>query len=235
MSKIKIGAQVTAKVRPTKVTVSGTFQGYRLEDQEDPTSICGTVLHVKDGMQHLDYVYVDSIKVCESEDERIKNRIAKSLACGLRDGMINDKENEECLAWLEKQKPVELPVVTNDKDAFCLDNLYVLIRDSELEESVKDFLKRFLSKHYGNSVQEWSKEDEEFLDCVEKCVHACINTIGTVKKVRCIDWLRSLRPQPRWKPSEEQMMALQTAVADSLGKDYHNKLSLLEFNLRKRM
>ena len=54
MDKIKIGAQVTAKVRLTKVTVSGTFQGYRLEDQEDPTSIYGTVFYVKDGMQHLD-------------------------------------------------------------------------------------------------------------------------------------------------------------------------------------
>jgi hypothetical protein len=172
------------------------------------------------------------VKKKDNEDEKIRKAIIRLLQDG---GYMEPQDKEKAFAWLEKQKPIELPVVTNNKDAFCLDKLYVLIRDSELEESVKDFLKRFLSKHYGNSVQEWSKEDEEFLDCVEACVHACINTIGTVKKVRCIDWLRSLRPQPRWKPSEEQMMALQTAVADSLGEDYHNQLSLLEFNLRKRM
>lgn len=108
MNKIKIGAQVTAKVRHTNVTVSGTFQGYELEDQEDPTSVCGKVFYVKDGMQHLDYVYVDSIKVCkgEDEDERIRKELIEYLTHRSEvTGFIDeDKDCKRWIAYLEKQK-----------------------------------------------------------------------------------------------------------------------------------
>lgn len=111
MNKIKIGAQVTAKVRHTNVTVSGTFQGYELEDQEDPTSVCGKVFYVKDGMQHLDYVYVDSIKVCkgEDEDERIRKELIEYLTHRSEvTGFIDeDKDCKRWIAYLEKQKPAE--------------------------------------------------------------------------------------------------------------------------------
>lgn len=118
MSKIKIGAQVTAKVRHTNVTVSGTFQGYELEDQEDPTSVCGKVFYVKDGMQHLDYVYVDSIKVCkgEDEDERIRKiliHIVKGACDKYGIKYIGDEIGQEkLLAYLEKQK--ELAVIPDE-------------------------------------------------------------------------------------------------------------------------
>ena len=38
-----------------------------------------------------------------------------------------------------------------------------------------------------------------------------------------------------WKPSEEQMDALFNAVGDSLGKDYHNALSLLDFDIKHKL
>ena len=114
MNKIKIGTQVTAKVCPTKVAVSGTFQGYELQDKEDPTSVCGKVFYVKDGVQRLDFVYVDSIKVCDIEDERIKNLIY----CIVRDrsdvGKLLEANGcpvEKALSWIEKQKE-QKPVQT---------------------------------------------------------------------------------------------------------------------------
>ena len=30
---------------------------------------------------------------------------------------------------------------------------------------------------------------------------------------RCVDWFKSLRPHKQWKPNEEQMDALETAVS----------------------
>lgn len=102
MSKIKIGVQVTAKVCPTKVAVSGTFQGYELQDREDPTSVCGKVFYVKDGMQRLDFVYVDSIKVFESEDERIRKHLVEVLE--LYWGKTNDPGKAADLAYLERMK-----------------------------------------------------------------------------------------------------------------------------------
>ena len=47
------------------------------------------------------------IKRVESEDERIRNKIAKCLACGVSKGVIDHNENEKLLAWLEKQKNLE--------------------------------------------------------------------------------------------------------------------------------
>lgn len=108
MSKIKIGVQVTAKVCPTKVTVSGTFQGYRLEDQEDPTSVCGKVFYVKDGMQHLDYVYVDSIKVCENKNETMRKRIINILTNNTDAHEEGAALYAEEIAWLKNYwKPSE--------------------------------------------------------------------------------------------------------------------------------
>lgn len=132
MSKIKIGVQVTAKVCHTNVTVSGTFQGYRLEDQEDPTSICGTVLHVNDGMQHLDYVYVDSIKVCENKNETMRKRIINILTNNTDAHEEGAALYAEEIAWLKNYwKPSKEQMNALDNARFCkaydrseLDSLY---------------------------------------------------------------------------------------------------------------
>ncbi len=108
MSKIKIGVQVTAKVRHTNVTVSGTFQGYELEDQEDPTSGCGKVLYVKDGMMHLDRVYIDSIKVYENKNETMRKRIINILTNNTDAHEEGAALYAEEIAWLKNYwKPSE--------------------------------------------------------------------------------------------------------------------------------
>ena len=55
---------------------------------------------------------------------------------------------------------------------------------------------------------EWSKEDENMRWNV-------ISIVGGSKSVQAeemIDWLKSLRPQPHWKPSKEQMDALERCI-----------------------
>ena len=159
MSKIKIGAQVTAKVRPTKVTVSGTFQGFRLEDQEDPTSICGTVLHVKDGMQHLDYVYVDSIKVCESEDERIYNLIYSSIKNEMP--IASPRNKELALAYLERQKE-QKSTEWSEEDEEMFDAICAIIRMGvPVESSAKakiDWLRSFRPQSHWKPSEEPERE-----------------------------------------------------------------------------
>lgn len=68
--KIKIGTLVEAKEAYTNVNVSGTFQGYRLEDIEDPLSVFGLVLEVRNEMTTLRRVTVDSIEVQESIEKK---------------------------------------------------------------------------------------------------------------------------------------------------------------------
>ena len=89
--------------------------------------------------------------------------------------------------------------------------------------------------------QEWSEEDEEMLKDIiagleatkqltyrhEPSGWACYN--------RWIDWLKSLRPF--WKPSEEQMKALQRAVNKLAQNDVADsvRLSIMYDNLKKLM
>ena len=49
------------------------------------------------------------------------------------------------------------------------------------------------------------------------------------------NWLKSLRHQTTWKPSEEQMKALAYAVFDTQSHSYHDRLSSLEQQLKKLM
>ena len=58
--------------------------------------------------------------------------------------------------------------------------------------------------------QEWSKEDEKTLHGIEQCVYENVANIGTVNKVKYVDWLNNLSPS--WKPSEEQMKALSNII-----------------------
>jgi hypothetical protein len=37
---------------------------------------------------------------------------------------------------------------------------------------------------------------------------------------KAVDWLKSLRPQSQWKPSDEQMEALDNAIAICSERDY---------------
>lgn len=63
--------------------------------------------------------------------------------------------------------------------------------------------------------QEWSEEDEKMLK-------SCITILEQTSDVRNewplnkpeVDWLKSLKPQPHWKPSEEQMQALLYALGN---------------------
>lgn len=75
---------------------------------------------------------------------------------------------------------------------------------------------------------EWSAEDEAFLK-------VAIAICNRYSHKDIADWLKSLRPQPHWKPSEEQILALERAVdALKVYTSYIPLISLLE-ELKKRM
>ena len=66
---------------------------------------------------------------------------------------------------------------------------------------------------------EWSEEDEKIMQTIIK--------EGDLKPSE-IAWLKSLRPQPHWKPSEEQMEALLWCVAHLGGADHRVLAELYE-------
>ena len=59
----------------------------------------------------------------------------------------------------------------------------------------------------------WNEEDEHRIEllkalCEDKFLESAHNSTMYGEMKITIDWLKSLRPQNRWKPSEEQMKAL---------------------------
>ena len=74
--------------------------------------------------------------------------------------------------------------------------------------------------------QEWSEEDEE-------TIKMAIETLEHENYLNLVERLKSLRPQPHWKPSEEQMEELDnarhnlTASCETLSSLYHDLKKLM--------
>ena len=69
------------------------------------------------------------------------------------------------------------------------------------------FLKAIRDGEYGLSKQEWSEEDDKMLKSIIEDSQNC-HILG----VDQIDWIKSLRPQYHWKPSDEQLRPLEYAI-----------------------
>lgn len=94
---------------------------------------------------------------------------------------------------------------------------------------------------------EWSEEDEkmlhktiaaiDYLECEETMKIYNGNKHADPGHYRMISgWLKSLRPQPQWKPSEEQMEALDMVLTDeAMDDNVHTVLTALKKQLKKLM
>lgn len=57
----------------------------------------------------------------------------------------------------------------------------------------------------------WSEEDEVKINRIVACLEN-LNVADNDILLKDVDWLKSLRPQLQWKPSDEQMKALLSEV-----------------------
>ena len=88
--------------------------------------------------------------------------------------------------------------------------------------------------------QWWSEEDEKIINgLIDSLTRISLNTrtdstSPNYSFYREIDWLKSLRPQNRWKPSDEQIAQLQIVI-DTYGNEgvYDPILTELLFQLKK--
>lgn len=84
---------------------------------------------------------------------------------------------------------------------FIYDRLINVHKENPNVDYMRSFKERLNNLSF-EEKQEWSKEDEENLELVTDCVYNFYP--DPVMKYKLKDWLKSLRPQPHWKPSEEQ-------------------------------
>lgn len=156
-----------------------------------------------------DAIKNDFPELSESEDERIRKEIIRIVDIWTNSSpVVNGIPRETLLAYLEKQKEQKSRI---DACGFPL---------REEGESACSYLERCLApdmrhiwyeacseikeKQKEQKPVEWSDEDKKWFNVVSQCGL----TEGT------IDWIRSLINRYYWKPSEEQMEALEFIITD---------------------
>lgn len=95
---------------------------------------------------------------------------------------------------------------------------------------VKDFLKSLPERFNLPPKQEWNKEDKHKLQ-------QAINTLDSCGYTVLVNWFKSLPErfnlQPNWKPSDEQMWALDVALENFYHQDDRAALESLRTDLKK--
>ena len=86
----------------------------------------------------------------------------------------------------------------------------------EMRLKFKDWLLNRLKFIRPQPKQEWSEEDEQWLESIIREYEGRIYTDkaqAAITQIK-IDFLKSLRPQPHWKPSERMLKALKWAKCE---------------------
>ena len=153
-------------------------------------------------------------ELVESDDERIRKKCIELIKRVIPSGNNQSSESKDildCIAYLEKQKE---PFIIHDTG----------------------FSKMGKMPEYFLDVKpaEWSEEDENKIESIKGLItmgkFVDTNTIRTIWKL-----LDSLRPRPHWKPSEEQMEWLESAVRLSTDKPRIHGIIISLYEQLKRL
>jgi len=179
------------------------------------------------------YLWKDPVYVCKN-DEGLESHISFSE---------QDK-------WEKKeQKPVRCLKAERDKWYICIKDFYAggkkCASTGELIQAKggmymmgREDISEWFRKAYYDEIKsaEWSEEDEKMTDNIVsvlgqyidyKSVSGTGSGYATPRYAKEIDWLKSIRPQPRWKPSEEQMAVLLNAEGLMRANDYKENAKIL--------
>ena len=113
-----------------------------------------------------------------------------------------------------EQEPAEDPVWYDNMDDLIADGMIDEIQKSNLPKGSKHNRIYWINKHRAQPKQEWNKDDEERIKNIISVLDVQVCWDGATGKKgnpyqKEIDWLKSLRPQSTWKPSDEQMITLE--------------------------
>lgn len=149
----------------------------------------------------------------ESEDERIRKMILDLVSIS-----GNGNQWEEINAWLEKQKEQK---PTDSEEIFeSVDNAFRRGREVGFREGVESV-----------KTVECSEEDRK--NIADFLYELNVGFTQAAAKDRAKDILSIIRPQPHWKPSEEQMRVLNKVVnGDVLLTTQHKNLESLYNDLK---
>jgi len=159
-------------------------------------------------------------ELSESEDERIRKEIISFVLEVLSRQKDNyeDRKFDSWLAWLEKQKE-QKPAEWSEEDGKNLEETLYFIREFQQSNRCKDegdmqnsvtcenWLKSRFKSLRPQPHKEWTEEDEKNITEILCILHMA--SLSDETRTRLCNWIRNIHPH--WKPSEEQMEALDNA------------------------
>jgi len=173
------------------------------------------------------------------EDETVLNNLIYALA---NDRIGNNRD--EYVKWLKSLRPQPKQEWSKKEKEYIANILFVLrkqIEDnpetvgSEVDEECIDWLKSL----HPQQKPKWSEKDDSMLNSILEVFYTQVFCCDN-ENYRQVDWLKSLRQQPHWKPSDEQMDALQYVyrnlnppLSDKLGWNSLKTLELMYQDLKK--
>ena len=189
---------------------------------------------IKNNKDHV--LYEDDIieifpELKESEDERVRRDIIRYLK---KTSPAIGENIEKMLAWLEKQG--------EQKSEEEVDNLHTyLYGEQNPADEVGNYdHKKVLQTIINEQKPAWSEKDNKMYNRIIKIFEVANesakknNSIDVEKE---LNWLKSLKPQSHWKPSDEQMEALWNAIPNIPNSekdiDTITELSVLYEDLKK--
>ena len=195
-------------------------------------------------------ILADFPELKDSEDERIRKSLIDFFGEQRDMSDVNGVYAYEVVAWLEKQKEQKPAIIKPHKGDDG--NPYDMGVSEAQEYAIKRGFgipfndgevfvdERYITQTIGNILRwadehpkeqkpaEWSEENERKMDMVTDALHSYWSYN---KFTMLVSWLKSLRPH--WKPSEEQMEALERAIVHLNTPDDIPTLTELRDNLKK--
>lgn len=154
---------------------------------------------------NLKGVYDKHIAWLEKQGEQKPQRMISAEA---KEGVLNEKQEEQ----VSEEFINALGTMLNDG----LPDMY-LVSEERIKKSAELLFsivrKQLKNEKQGEQKPAWSEEDEHRINSIVYFLEtAKKHYASTVELDACINWLKSLKPQNRWKPSDEQIEALDFAA-----------------------
>jgi hypothetical protein len=155
-------------------------------------------------------------ELAESEDERIRREMIGHFKSKTKETWCN-MPVKDIIAYLEKQKEQKHP-----NGCFTCDEYKKGYEAGRFHGFTAGYNKAMKKQN----PAEWSEEDEKKEKMLYDLIHfgKSVDFLSELYATELKDWLKSLRPQPHWKPSEEQMEYLAKAIK-TLGEEVDCKTS----------
>lgn len=138
------------------------------------------------------------------------NEFQKSNRCKDENDMQNSVTCENWLKSLQDRVQLQPKQEWSEED----ERIYQSIVDDTVQENQLDsnqlaWIKSLKDRVLPQSKQEWNEVSDSMIEGIKIAI---LDYYDKENAEEIIDWLKSLKPQNHWKPSEEQLEALWNAI-----------------------